>query len=131
MGSNLFLLGDHFYFGIKNAIAHVHVHGQQKTRHNGRVWLVDAMGCNNCLTCNCIPSNMLFMKLDQYLTDENVSPIDFAKEIGRDAATVSRLRRELTRPDWETVRRITEATKGRVTANDFTPPAPSHAEASQ
>ena len=71
------------------------------------------------------------MKLDQYLTEKNIAPVDFARDIGRDVATVSRLRRELTRPDWETVRRITEATKGKVSANDFIPPAPSHAEASQ
>ncbi len=71
------------------------------------------------------------MKLDDYLTTHNLTDNAFANIIGRSQPTVNRLRRDQTKPDWETVRRITEATKGRVTANDFIPPAPSHAEASQ
>jgi len=71
------------------------------------------------------------MKLDDYLTKHKLTDAAFAERIGRSQPSVNRLRREETKPDWETVRRITEATKGRVTANDFTPPAPSHAEASQ
>lgn len=71
------------------------------------------------------------MKLDDYLTAHNLTDDAFANIIGRSQPTVNRLRRDQTKPDWETVRRITEATKGKVSANDFIPPAPSHAEVSQ
>lgn len=71
------------------------------------------------------------MKLDDYLTAHNLTDDAFANIIGRSQPTVNRLRRDQTKPDWETVRRITEATKGKVSANDFIPPSPSHAEASQ
>lgn len=71
------------------------------------------------------------MKLDDYLTKHNLTDDAFASLIGRSQPTVNRLRRDATKPDWETVRRITEATKGKVSANDFIPPAPSHVEASQ
>lgn len=59
------------------------------------------------------------MKLDAYLETTGKTATQFAKEIGRSEATVSRLRRGLHQPDWETVAAITAATKGAVTANDF------------
>lgn len=66
------------------------------------------------------------MTLDEYLTSKNITDAAFAGIISRDPATVGRLRRGITKPDWETLPRIVEATEGAVTPNDFLPaPAPS------
>ena len=48
------------------------------------------------------------------LTDEEV-----ATGIGRSRATVSRIRRNRVRPDWETIVAIEAFTNGRVRAADF------------
>lgn len=61
------------------------------------------------------------MTLDQYLIDKDITDAAFAERIGRDPATVSRLRRGLTKPDWHTLDRIREATLGNVMPNDFLP----------
>lgn len=49
------------------------------------------------------------------LTDETV-----AKKIGRSRPTVSRIRRKLVRPDWNTIEAIETFTRGACTADDFT-----------
>ena len=61
------------------------------------------------------------MTLDQYLTDAKITDAAFAVLIDRDPATVSRLKRGLTKPDWITLDRIREATGGLVMPNDFLP----------
>lgn len=71
------------------------------------------------------------MTLDQFLSDQGMTNHAFGALVGRDASSISRLRRGETRPDWETVRLIYDATGGAVTANDFLPPAPAPAEAAQ
>lgn len=59
------------------------------------------------------------MKLSAYLVQEDLTLQEFADQIGRSAATVSRISRGLNDPDWETMRAIEAATKGQVTPNDF------------
>ncbi len=59
------------------------------------------------------------MKLDEFLTSRKLTDSAFGEMIGRSQSTISRIRRGETLPDWETVRRITEATNGAVMANDF------------
>lgn len=63
------------------------------------------------------------MKLDQYLSEHDLTDTAFAALIGRTQSSVSRLRRSETRPDWETLERIQAATNGAVTPNDFLPEA--------
>lgn len=59
------------------------------------------------------------MTLDEWLRQTHTKQRKFAALIGRDASTVSRLRRRETLPDQDTLRAIHKATKGQVTANDF------------
>lgn len=59
------------------------------------------------------------MKLAHWMERERKSDDDMAAEISRSRTTVSRIRRELIRPDWETMERIFEATNGEVTPNDY------------
>lgn len=61
------------------------------------------------------------MKLQAYLDLEQIDDAQFAALIRRDRSTVHRLRTGKTKPDWETVALITEATNGSVTALDFVP----------
>ncbi|MCX7320413.1 MAG: helix-turn-helix transcriptional regulator [Hyphomicrobiales bacterium] len=48
------------------------------------------------------------------LSDETV-----AEGIERSRPTVSRIRRKLVRPDWETIEKIKQYTNGICTADDF------------
>jgi DNA-binding transcriptional regulator YdaS (Cro superfamily) len=59
------------------------------------------------------------MHLDAYLSNREISNAAFAQLIGRDRTSVSRWRRGASIPDWTALKRITEATEGQVTANDF------------
>ena len=59
------------------------------------------------------------MKLDEFLTSRKLTDSAFGEMIGRSQSTINRIRRVETLPNWETVRRITEATDGAVMANDF------------
>lgn len=61
------------------------------------------------------------MKLSEWLHANNVSPAEFAGRLGVHRSTVGRWidPRSGARPDWEVVPKITEATGGAVTANDF------------
>jgi transcriptional regulator with XRE-family HTH domain len=61
----------------------------------------------------------LLMKLAEYLKDKGLTDQAFAGLIGRSRTSVSRLRRNETRPDWKTVERIHVASGGAVTPNDF------------
>jgi transcriptional regulator with XRE-family HTH domain len=63
------------------------------------------------------------MKLQAYLAEHRLDDLQFATVIGRDRSTVYRLRTGRTRPDWQTIAAIVEATKGAVTADDFMPDA--------
>lgn len=69
------------------------------------------------------------MKLASYLSEAGLTDQAFADQIGKSQSAVNRLRRGETRPDWETLAKIAQATNGAVTANDFMPaPSPSHSE---
>lgn len=59
------------------------------------------------------------MKLSDYLRQHDLTLADFAAQIGRSTATVSRVAREKNVPDAGTIRAIAAATGGKVTANDF------------
>lgn len=60
------------------------------------------------------------MKLDQWLSEQNISNQAFAALIGVDQASVWRLRQGVSHPDWKkTLPKIVDATGGAVTANDF------------
>ena len=61
------------------------------------------------------------MTLEEYLTSEQMTDAAFAEMIDRDPATISRLRRGITFPDWQTLARIRDVTGGAVTPNDFLP----------
>lgn len=57
--------------------------------------------------------------LADYMADRGLSDEDVAKGIGRSRPTVSRIRRRLVRPDWETIEKIKKFTKGASTADDY------------
>ncbi len=59
------------------------------------------------------------MHLSDYMTLRGLSDDEMAGQIGRSRATVSRMRRRVARPDWDTIDALRRATKGQVTANDF------------
>lgn len=61
----------------------------------------------------------LMAHLSTYMADHNLSDDDVAKGIGRSRPTVSRIRRRLVRPDWETIESIKTFTNGNCTADDF------------
>lgn len=67
------------------------------------------------------------MKLSEYLRRQKLTHQAFADKIGRNVSTVSRLARDLTYPDWQTMTAIELATGGKVTPNDFRRPAPPRA----
>lgn len=62
------------------------------------------------------------MKLDQYMSENRLTDVALAAEVGVASTTVMRWRRQETRPDWDVLPRLIAATRGRVTANDFVPP---------
>lgn len=64
------------------------------------------------------------MHLADYMAGKNpqakpLSDDEVAAGIGRNRATVSRIRRKKVRPDWRTIEKIEAFTGGLVTANDF------------
>jgi phosphopantothenoylcysteine decarboxylase/phosphopantothenate--cysteine ligase len=59
------------------------------------------------------------MKLSSWLNDTGTRACDFAKAIGTTEATISRLRHGRAQPSLDLAQRISEATGGAVTANDF------------
>ena len=64
------------------------------------------------------------MQLAAYLKDCGLTLAQFGAEIGRTAATVSRIARGLHRPDWKTMQAIERKTGGAVLPNDFRGEAP-------
>lgn len=61
------------------------------------------------------------MKLSAYLSDKNLTDDAFAAIVGMSQSQISRLKRGISRPSWETVAAIERATGGLVTAADFLP----------
>ena len=57
--------------------------------------------------------------LADYMADRRLSDEDVARGIERSRPTVSRIRRRLVRPDWETIEKIKEFTNGASTADDY------------
>jgi transcriptional regulator with XRE-family HTH domain len=57
--------------------------------------------------------------LADYMSVRGLSDDDVAKGIKRSRPTVSRIRRKLVRPDWETIEKIKEYTNGVSTADDY------------
>lgn len=61
------------------------------------------------------------MTLTDYLKLRRLKDGEFAALVKRDRTTVSRWRKGETRPDWENLEAIAEATGGLVSPNDFLP----------
>jgi transcriptional regulator with XRE-family HTH domain len=59
------------------------------------------------------------MHLSDYMAENHLSDEDVAKVINRSRPTVSRIRRKLVRPDWQTIEKIKEFTNGASTADDY------------
>ena len=59
------------------------------------------------------------MKLETYLSENKITVSQFAQTIGRSAATVSRITRNLNQPNSKTMLRIKKETGGAVLPNDF------------
>ena len=57
--------------------------------------------------------------LADYMADKGLSDEDVAKGIGCSRPTVSRIRRRLVRPNWETIEAIRKFTNGFSTADDY------------
>lgn len=63
------------------------------------------------------------MHLGTYLEKQKLSPAKFAEMIGVHRTSVVRFRDGTRRPDLQTIQRIHEVTKGKVTAKDFFSPS--------
>lgn len=61
------------------------------------------------------------MKLKQWLDATQKTDIEFSAETGLNPSTISRIKREIQRPDWETMMNILGATDGCVAPNDYLP----------
>lgn len=59
------------------------------------------------------------MHLADYMAENGLTDEDVAKAISRSRPTVSRIRRKLVRPDWQTIESIKEFTGGASTADDY------------
>ncbi len=68
-----------------------------------------------CIGC----TNHAMVHLADYMADNGLSDDFVAKEIDCSRPTVSRIRRRLVRPNWETIEKIKEFTKGASTADDY------------
>lgn len=64
------------------------------------------------------------MTLNDYLKLHGISDGEFAARVKRERTTVMRWRKGDTRPDWEALEAIHEASGGAVRPNDFFPPEP-------
>jgi transcriptional regulator with XRE-family HTH domain len=63
------------------------------------------------------------MDLRTYLEKQKLSPAQFAEKIGVHRTSVIRFRDRTRKPDLDTIQKIHEVTKGRVTAKDFFQPS--------
>jgi transcriptional regulator with XRE-family HTH domain len=61
------------------------------------------------------------MKLSEYMEKNGVSDEALAKAVGRERSTVTRWRLEKTRPDWDVLAKLEQATNKKVRASDFYP----------
>lgn len=59
------------------------------------------------------------MHLSDYMADLDLSDEVVAEAIGRSRVSVSRYRRGLVRPDWETIESIRTYTRGKVIEADW------------
>jgi len=59
------------------------------------------------------------MKLKDYLKLIGKKPVTWAKEVGMSPATVWRLVKGKTKPDYETIKAITRVTNGAVKPEDW------------
>lgn len=59
------------------------------------------------------------MHLSDYMAQKKLGDDEVAKALGCSRPTVSRIRRRLIRPSWETIEEIRKFTEGAVTAADF------------
>jgi hypothetical protein len=59
------------------------------------------------------------MHISDYMTLHGLDDDAVAAGIKRTRVTVSRIRRRKVRPDWETIEKIKEFTKGESTADDY------------
>jgi transcriptional regulator with XRE-family HTH domain len=61
------------------------------------------------------------MKLSDYMLLSKLTDDAMARMVGVDRSAVTKWRRGTIRPDWPSLARLSEATKGAVTPNDFLP----------
>lgn len=59
------------------------------------------------------------MTLDQYLNEGHGTPRQLAQAIGLTEVSISRIRRGEQSPSLDTMRKIADATGGKVMPNDF------------
>jgi transcriptional regulator with XRE-family HTH domain len=59
------------------------------------------------------------MKLSDYMTLSNLTDDAMARMVGVDRSAVTKWRRGTIRPAWPALARLSDATKGAVTPNDF------------
>ena len=59
------------------------------------------------------------MKLDQWLEANAMTEADFAERIGVSQPTISRIRRGVCKPSLDTIAKIEDYTKNKVTVDDF------------
>lgn len=71
------------------------------------------------LHSTCPLGTMRLMHLTQYLTKKNLTHAKFAEIIGVHRSSVVRFCKGSRKPDLDTIRKIDEATKGKVKAEDF------------
>lgn len=67
------------------------------------------------------------MKLADFLNQSQLTDEAFAASVGISQSQVSRLKRGVSQPSWDTVAAIERATSGEVTASDFLPPSKTEA----
>ena len=61
----------------------------------------------------------VMVHLANYMADRGLSDEDVAAGIDCSRPTVSRIRRRLVRPNWQTIEKIKEFTGGASTADDY------------
>lgn len=59
------------------------------------------------------------MHLSDYMTAKKLRDEQVADELGVSRVTVSRIRRRKVRPDWPTIIKLKEWSRGAMTADDF------------
>ena len=63
------------------------------------------------------------MKLAEYLSQEKLTDEAFGALVGMSQSQISRIKRGVSRPSWETLAAIERVTDGSVRAADFVPEA--------